>query len=467
MIVKPEASSQGKGIYITKRLEDVHTNEHCVVQKYMRNPLLIDGFKFDLRIYVMITSWDPLKIFIYKEGMARFATDKYDVNSGSNNYQNMFMHLTNYAINKLSDKFELPDECNQDTGHKRLQSVVFKRMESEGVDIDKVNSQIEDIIVKTLISIQPELKHNYRTWQPSDYEASMCFEILGFDIFIDKKNRPWLLEVNLAPSFNEDSNVDREIKYNLLLDSFRLLGVSHNEKLRKTKRREEFHNRIIQRISFKEKMQKHQEEMEVLKAKRKKFEDNNMGNYKRIYPSQSDTKQRIFDKYLDSFKNQANKQSNANSKFNAPKKDQIYRITKPSVSHKDKPVPSYDHKLIKLSDSVRKQQIKRTAFAQNVIYRRKLRDMNKDVNSKTLNISKVRTSQMESDIRKTLQGTFVINEIEETDRNYLNRSIKDYIADSNTVHDEEQTSNQQLPQIEKPTFFLGHKRGSKSSMDQK
>lgn len=56
MIVKPEASSQGKGIYITKRLEDVHTNEHCVVQKYMRNPLLIDGFKFDLRIYVMITS---------------------------------------------------------------------------------------------------------------------------------------------------------------------------------------------------------------------------------------------------------------------------------------------------------------------------------------------------------------------------------------------------------------------------
>ena len=95
--------------------------------------------------------------------MARFATDKYDVNSGSNNYQNMFMHLTNYAINKLSDKFELPDECNQDTGHKRLQSVVFKRMESEGVDIDKLNSQIEDIIVKTLISIQPELKHNYRT----------------------------------------------------------------------------------------------------------------------------------------------------------------------------------------------------------------------------------------------------------------------------------------------------------------
>ena len=422
MIVKPEASSQGKGIYITKRLEDVQTNEHWVVQKYMRNPFLIDGFKFDLRIYVMITSWDPLKIFIYKEGMARFATDKYEINSGNNNYQNMFMHLTNYAINKLSNKFELPDDCDQDTGHKRLQSVVFKRMESEGVDIQKLNSQIEDIIVKTLISIQPELKHNYRTWQPSDYEASMWFEILGFDIFIDKKNRPWLLEVNLAPSFNEDSNVDREIKYNLLLDSFRLLGISHNEKIRKTKRREEFHNRIIQRISFKEKMQKHQQEMEVLKAKRKKFEDDNMGNYKRIYPSDSDTKQRIFEKYLNSFKNQAN----GNSKHIPPKKDQIYRITKPSVSYKDRPVPRYDHKLIKLSDSVRKLQIKRTAFAQNVIYRRKLRDMNKDANSKTLNISKVRITEMESNTRKTLQGTFVINETEETDRNYLNRSINDF-----------------------------------------
>ena len=220
MIVKPEASSQGKGIFITKRIEDINLNEHLVVQKYMKFPYLVDGFKFDLRIYVLILSCDPLKIFIYKEGMARFATEKYEVGNG-NNYQNSFMHLTNYAINKLNENFKVSDDIKSDSGHKRMQSVVFNRLKNEGVDIEKLESQIEDIIVKTVISIQPELIHGYRTWQPSDFESSMWFEILGFDIFIDHKARPWLLEVNLAPSFNEDSAIDRELKYHMLSDSFK------------------------------------------------------------------------------------------------------------------------------------------------------------------------------------------------------------------------------------------------------
>jgi tubulin polyglutamylase TTLL6/13 len=72
--------------------------------------------------------------------------------------------------------------------------------------------------------------HNYRTCQPSDREGSMCFEILGFDIILDKDCRPFLLEVNHAPSFNTDTALDYLVKNDLIFDTLRLLGVSIDEK---------------------------------------------------------------------------------------------------------------------------------------------------------------------------------------------------------------------------------------------
>ena len=124
MIVKPEGGAQGKGIFITRRLEDINPTEHLVVQRYMRSPYLIDGFKFDLRIYVLITSCDPLKVFIYKEAMVRFATEEWDIESATN-YDNLFMHLTNYAINKDNGMI-ISDNPHDDVGHKRLLSTVLK-----------------------------------------------------------------------------------------------------------------------------------------------------------------------------------------------------------------------------------------------------------------------------------------------------------------------------------------------------
>jgi len=80
--------------------------------------------------------------------------------------------------------------------------------------------EIESIIVKTIISVQPNLMHNYRTCQPSDLEGNMCFELLGFDIFIDRNMQPWLIEVNLAPSFNTDTEMDKELKTGLIRETF-------------------------------------------------------------------------------------------------------------------------------------------------------------------------------------------------------------------------------------------------------
>ena len=76
-IVKPEASCQGKGVFLTRNLDDFVPNEHYVVQRYMHKPLLIDNLKFDLRIYVLLCGVDPLRVYFYKEGLCRLATQEY------------------------------------------------------------------------------------------------------------------------------------------------------------------------------------------------------------------------------------------------------------------------------------------------------------------------------------------------------------------------------------------------------
>ena len=75
-----------------------------MVQRYLHKPFLIEGLKFDMRIYVLIAGVDPLRIFVFEDGLARFATEPY-VPPRTENLENKFMHLTNYAINKNSPKF--------------------------------------------------------------------------------------------------------------------------------------------------------------------------------------------------------------------------------------------------------------------------------------------------------------------------------------------------------------------------
>lgn len=73
-IVKPHNLSRGRGIYIVDDVSEVCLDEQAVISRYINNPLLINGHKFDLRIYVLVTSFDPLRVYVYKEGLARFAT---------------------------------------------------------------------------------------------------------------------------------------------------------------------------------------------------------------------------------------------------------------------------------------------------------------------------------------------------------------------------------------------------------
>jgi tubulin polyglutamylase TTLL6/13 len=227
-ICKPEASSQGRGIFLTRSLEEIP--EKCVVQRYLHKPYLLEGLKFDLRVYVLVAGCDPLRLFIHKEGLVRLATEPY-VMPTSGNLGEICMHLTNYAINKNNPKFEFNQNEQDDfTGHKRSLSTFFKHMEATGVDTKALWENMSDIILKTVCIVQPLLAHLYRSSQANDATNSICFQILGFDIFLDHKLRPHLLEVNHTPSFTTDTPLDSSIKKAIIGDALRLLGLRENNR---------------------------------------------------------------------------------------------------------------------------------------------------------------------------------------------------------------------------------------------
>jgi tubulin polyglutamylase TTLL6/13 len=127
-----------------------------VAQRYLHKPYLIDNLKFDLRVYVLVTSVCPLRIFIYEEGLARFATSEYVPPVGSN-LQNLFMHLTNYAINKDADNFQ-QNQGRDDQGHKRSMTSIFRHItekaktDPELMTGEQCWQQIKNLTVKTIIA---------------------------------------------------------------------------------------------------------------------------------------------------------------------------------------------------------------------------------------------------------------------------------------------------------------------------
>jgi len=242
--------------------------------------------KFDLRLYVLVLGVEPLRVFLFKDGLARLATTAYSKPTDYN-MSNMQMHLTNYAINKNSMGFMKNYTAMADfVGSKRSLKFVLRYLKKNfNADTGKLMKEVKDLIIKTILSAQPHLAHQYRSYQLDDYENSLCFEVLGFDIMLDEKFKPYLLEVNHAPSFATDSPLDEKIKGQVIYDTLNLLGLSQ-----KRKRNYKISNKLrmdLRRMSTKkaslpivlrEQLRKDFDEL------RNQYEFRNKGMYDMIYP---------------------------------------------------------------------------------------------------------------------------------------------------------------------------------------
>lgn len=176
----------------------------------------------------MVTGVHPLRIYVYDEGLTRFATTKYKSpisnDTDLNNAEGKFCHLTNYSLNKFNKKGFVPnqDENEEMYGSKWSISGLREVLKKNGINDVSIFRKIDEIIYKTIISVEPVLTQAFNQYVPDRHN---CFQLFGFDVLIDNKLNPWLLEVNLSPSLACDSPLDQKIKSKLISNMFNLVGV--------------------------------------------------------------------------------------------------------------------------------------------------------------------------------------------------------------------------------------------------
>lgn len=212
-ICKPADMSRGRGIFIIRELGELQYDTNSVVQQYISQPYLIHGHKFDLRLYVVVTSYHPLTVYLYNDGLVRFSCEKYDLSS----LNNVYSHLTNTSINKSSFLYGA-DKTGIGHGSKWTLKQLRHFFHQSHVDDSSLWWKIIAIVNLTIIPQMSEVP-----------KVDKCFELYGFDILIDKDLKPWLLEVNFSPSLSYDCSADG-IKKDMLSDLIDLLQFQPSDK---------------------------------------------------------------------------------------------------------------------------------------------------------------------------------------------------------------------------------------------
>ena len=219
-LIKPKTLSLGIGIHIFHNLSDVPSE--YIITKYIEKPHLINNLKYDFRIYVIITGLSPLKIYVYKEGIIRFATEEYSLDF--NKIDEDFIFLTNVAHNiKNKDKYKISMDPDTDEGSKWSLQVYQNFCKKNGIDFNKIWDQIKDISIKSILTSKDYFLDKIKRIGTKDKNY---FKLLGFDFLLDQNFKLHLLEINSRPSLLMNEINDLKLKPQLVADILNIVGIS-------------------------------------------------------------------------------------------------------------------------------------------------------------------------------------------------------------------------------------------------
>lgn len=185
--------------------------EPYLAQRYIDSPHLIGGKKYDMRVYCLVTSWNPLQAWLYRGAFCRFCHHRYSLDD----IENTFIHVTNVAVQKLNPKYSLDAGCKW--GIRMLKQYIAAS--SGDAVANKAMADIQGLIIKSLLAVQGVMMQDKH-----------CFELYGYDILFDDKLKPWLVECNASPSLTAENPQDYHLKFNLCED---MLNVIDMEKRRR------------------------------------------------------------------------------------------------------------------------------------------------------------------------------------------------------------------------------------------
>ena len=179
--------------------------DNIIIQKYIENPLLYKGRKFDMRIWVLLTH--QMKVFIFKEGHLKTCSIEYDINS-----KDSFSHITNYSFQKNNNNFE-KYEIGNEVPFYEFQKYIDEKYPEKNykIKIDLMKN-LKEIIALTMQSVKDKINNN----------KNHQFEIFGYDFMLDENFKPFLIEINTNPGLEESSPWIKIIVPRMLDDALRL-----------------------------------------------------------------------------------------------------------------------------------------------------------------------------------------------------------------------------------------------------
>lgn len=196
-IVKPVRGSGGQGISVTDDPAEAAGRQNVVVQRYIADPYLVDGRKGHLRIYALITSAEPLRAYIYSEGIVRFAPEPYDPRP--ERLGEVAMHVTNTALHLSHPGLVISqDPERDDEGVIWSLTGLLRRMAADGFDTDAVFDEIRTLIAWFIR--QAEREGLFARQAAHGSPRSFAPKLLGFDVLLDAQGHPWLIEMQSNPA---------------------------------------------------------------------------------------------------------------------------------------------------------------------------------------------------------------------------------------------------------------------------